>query len=98
LRDAAGTRLSWTRRGRIDADDWEATDIPLEEPFERYRLEILDGTAVRRSVEVDSPGYLYTAAAELADFGALQPNLRVRVRQMGRAVPLGIAATALIEV
>jgi hypothetical protein len=97
-RDAAGTRLSWTRRGRIDADDWEATDIPLEEPFERYRLEILDGTAVRRSVEVDSPGYLYTAAAELADFGALQPNLRVRVRQMGRAVPLGIAATALIEV
>jgi hypothetical protein len=96
-RDATGTRLSWTRRGRVDADDWEATDIPLEEPFERYRLEILDGTSVRRTAEIDSPGYLYPAAAELADFGTPQPDLRIRVRQMGRAVPLGIAATRHFE-
>jgi hypothetical protein len=97
VRVAAGVRLSWTRRGRLDADDWEAADIPLDEPFERYRLEVLDGEEVRRVVETASPYCLYSTADEAADFGSPRSTLRYRVRQMGRAVPLGIAATAEIS-
>ncbi|RWX76004.1 hypothetical protein EPK99_20295 [Neorhizobium lilium] len=97
-RNASGITTRWTRRGRLDADDWEASDIPLDEPFERYRVEILNGPSVKRMAEVDSPKFLYAAADELADFGVPQPSLRFRVRQMGRAVPLGIPATADIDV
>ncbi|WP_449224053.1 GTA baseplate fiber-binding domain-containing protein [Aliirhizobium smilacinae] len=38
--------IGWTRRGRIDADGWEASDIPLDEPQERYRLDLMAGGAV----------------------------------------------------
>ena len=92
-----GIRLSWVRRGREEADDWDATDIPLDEPEERYRLDILDGTDVRRSVEMTVPHHLYAEAEELADFGAPQTILAVRVRQIGRAVPLGVPAHAVLS-
>lgn len=97
---AGDIRLSWMRRGRVEADGWEALDIPLDEAEERYRVEILRSETgqdeVRRSVEVVSPAFTYSAADEIADFGAPRPSLRVRIRQMGRAVPLGIAAEKTI--
>jgi hypothetical protein len=86
--------ISWVRRGRVDADNWLAADIPLDEPFERYRVEILDGAAARRTAEVDGPRWTYAPADEIADFGTLQEALSVRVRQMGQRVPLGLPATA----
>lgn len=89
-------RLAWTRRGRIEADGWDGADIPLDEPEERYRIEIMDGSIIRRTVEVTVPSFLYPAADELVDFGAPQPSLVFRIRQMGRAVPLGITNEATI--
>ncbi len=88
--------LTWIRRGRVEADDWDATDIPLDEPLERYRVEILEGPVVRRVREVAEPRFIYAAAEELADFGAVQATLFVRIRQIGRAVPLGIPAHATV--
>ena len=35
-----GARLSWVRRGRLDADGWLAGDIPLGEESEAYQVEI----------------------------------------------------------
>jgi hypothetical protein len=87
-------RFSWVRRGRIDSDTWLAADIPLDEPTEAYRLEILSGSTVIRRVETASPAFTYAAASELADFGTAQTAIRIRVRQLGRAVPLGVAAEA----
>jgi hypothetical protein len=89
--------ITWTRRGRADADNWDASDIPLDEPEERYLVEILDGDQVRRRAEVGVPSFLYPAAAEILDFGSRQNRLEVRVRQMGRAVPLGIPAQTTID-
>jgi len=90
--------FGWVRRGRLDADNWTAADIPLDEPAERYRVEVLGGGgAVVRQTEVTSPGWVYPAADELADFGARQAALTLRVAQMGQRVPLGIPATALIS-
>ena len=90
--------LSWIRRGRIEADDWDAADIPLDEAEERYRVDILDDAgATRRSLEVAAPQLLYSAAQEIADFGGPQPALAVRIRQLGRAVPLGLPAMASIH-
>ena len=92
-----GIEITWVRRGRIDADDWEAAEIPLDEAEERYRLEILAGSAVRRTVETVAPGHLYAAADEIADFGGPVASLAVRVRQRGRRVVDGIAAEAVLS-
>ena len=97
MRAPDGIRLSWIRRGRIDADDWEAAEIPLDEPQEAYRLEILGGSVVKRLVEVTEPHFLYRPADEIADFGEPQAALTFRVRQRGRAIPLGLPATASIS-
>ena len=87
-------RFSWIRRGRIDSDNWLAAEIPLDEPGEAYRIEILSGGAVVRTAETVAPEYSYPAPEELADFGAPQAVLSIRVRQLGRAVPLGLPAEA----
>ncbi|MGG2476209.1 hypothetical protein ACNVD4_12645, partial [Rhizobium sp. BR5] len=68
----------------------------LDEPFELYRVEVLDGGAVRRTAEVSGPFWLYLAADELTDFPALRDHISVRVRQLGRAVPSGVVAQALL--
>ncbi|HLP69169.1 MAG TPA: hypothetical protein VK181_16765, partial [Rhizobium sp.] len=89
--------IIWVRRGRIDADDWEAAEIPLDEAEERYRLEILAGGAVKRTVETPAPRHTYTAADEIADFGGPVASLAVRVRQLGRRVIDGTAAEAVLS-
>ena len=87
---------SWVRRGRIDSDNWAAADIPLDELAEAYRLDILSGEMVLRSVDTTASAFTYSAASELADFGAPQTAISIRVRQLGRAVPLGLPARATI--
>jgi hypothetical protein len=90
--------LSWVRRGRIDADDWQAADIPADEAEERFRVVVLRDGDEARTVEVTSPGWVYSALDELADFGAAQTALTIKVCQMGRVVPLGLWAEAVILV
>jgi len=94
VRQAGGIALSWIRRGRLAADSWTAADIANDEGFERYRLEIVDGGTVIRTVETGEPGWLYASADELADFGALQSSLTFRVAQGGKRVPWGVARSS----
>ncbi|MGR6466287.1 baseplate multidomain protein megatron [Rhizobium sp. PAMB 3182] len=90
-------RITWVRRGRIEADSWLSSEIPLDEETEAYRLDILSGGLPVRTVEVASPVFEYAGADEVADFGAPQAALAIRVRQLGRKVPLGIPAERLIS-
>lgn len=89
-------RFEWARRGRIDADGWQSVEIPLDEPFERYRIDILDGETVRRSAETDAPAFTYAAAEQVDDFGGLPGQIEIRVRQLGRKVAEGLPAQSLI--
>jgi hypothetical protein len=86
--------ISWTRRGRIEADGWEGADIPLGEESEQYRIEIApaDGAVVRTGI-VTEPVWIYDAAAITADFGTLPAEIDVTVRQLSTAVGWGIPAT-----
>jgi len=52
---------------------------------------------VVRRFEVTAPACLYPSASELADFGAAQASITIRVHQLGRAIPLGIAAQATLN-
>ncbi|NBB51023.1 hypothetical protein GVN24_22340 [Rhizobium sp. CRIBSB] len=98
VRQASGDLLiSWIRRSRIEADAWAEGEVPLDEAQERYRLEILDGSAVVRMVEVGEAGFTYAAEDELADFGEAQAALGLRLRQLGR-LAAGMPLEAVITI
>lgn len=95
--NGADLALSWIRRGRIDADRWDAADIPLAEEVEQYRLTIApaDGAPIRTET-VSQPSWLYDAAAIAADFGTPPVEIDLTVRQLSAAVGWGIAASSRI--
>jgi hypothetical protein len=94
-RDGAGVTLGWIRRTRVDGDGWEG-EVPLGEDAEAYVVEILSGGDVVRTLPAVQPTVLYAAADELADFGAPQSALTVRVTQLSATVGAGFAATATL--
>jgi hypothetical protein len=96
-RSAAGVTLRWVRRTRREGDAWEPADVPLAEEREAYEVEVLSGAAVVRSLSSTAPTVLYPAAAELADFGAAQASLSVRVYQLSATVGRGFAASATLS-
>ncbi len=90
--------FSWVRRGRVDADDWATTDIPLAEEREEYRLDIAPvGGAVIRSATVSSSNWTYPAASIAADFGGMPAALDITVRQISLAAGFGIPAMRRFE-
>jgi hypothetical protein len=96
-RVAEGVQLAWTRRTRMGGDGWDALDVPLNEATEAYRVEILDGGDVVRTIESAAAEALYANADELADFGAPQSSLTVRVAQLSALVGAGTARTATLS-
>jgi hypothetical protein len=89
--------LSWLRRSRDPAaDNWALVEVPLPEPSEAYRVEILSGLTVVRAVDVSAATvWTYAAAAQTADFGAPVASLTWRVAQYGQ---LGLGPWSTITV
>lgn len=83
-------RLTWIRRARVGGDVW-AGEVPLGEGFERYRVRVLDGAAVLREAEVETPAFVYTTAMRAAD--APSAAARVEVAQGGALYGWGAATT-----
>ena len=96
--ESGAIRFSWIRCARRDADHWLDGDIELDETQERYRIDILQGSAVKRSVDVSVPVFDYAAGFETADFGGPQTSLSVRVRQRGQKVAFGVPVQAILPV
>jgi hypothetical protein len=95
-RVASGVQISWIRRTRREGDAWTAGEVPLAEETEAYVLDILSGANVVRSLQLTQPSALYAAADEIADFGAPQASLAVRVAQLSATVGRGGAAEAVL--
>ncbi len=90
-RTAGDLNLTWVRRTRIGGDTWDGIDVPLGETEERYEIDILDGSTVKRTLTATSPGAVYTAAQQSADFGSPQSSVSLRIFQLsatrGRGTP-----------
>ena len=95
-RSVDGVAFTWVRRTRRDGDSWDALEVPLGEASEVYELDVLDGMTVKRTLTAGTPSVLYTAADEIADFGAPQTSLDVRVTQVSATVGRGFAAEATL--
>lgn len=91
-----GILLSWIRRTRKGGDSWDTVEVPLGEASEAYRVEILSGASVVRALESAVPQVLYESADELADFGAAQTALGIRVAQLSALVGAGRTQSANI--
>lgn len=96
-RTDAGVEISFVRRGRLDADDWTALDIPLGEASEAYEIEILEGATVKRVLRCASASALYSTEDELADFGGAQSRLSLRLFQISARVGRGFPLTAQVS-
>jgi hypothetical protein len=93
-----GIVVSWTRQARLGGDSWALADVPLDEPAERYALDILSGDVVRRTITVDRPFADYAPEQELADFGVVQSAVTVRVAQLSPTYGRGAPTERLLHV
>jgi hypothetical protein len=89
-------RISWVRCARSGGDAWGEGEPPLGAPSEAYRLEILDGATVKRTLSVSAPEYVYEAVDQVADFGGLPASLQVRVAQIDGNGATGLNAELTI--
>lgn len=91
VRDASGdVIISWVRCARMDGDAWGPGEPPLGAPTEGYVLEVLGGGEIVRSESVAFPSFIYSAADQTSDFGALPPSLHIRVAQLGESGATGL--------
>ena len=90
--------LNWIRRGRLDADSWLGTDIPLGEESERYSVSVaLPGGPRVREVEIDAAEWTYPAAYLASDFPGDPPQIEFSVRQISASVGAGLPASLLVD-
>lgn len=89
--------ISWQRRTRINGDWRDLVDVPLNEESERYEVDIMQGATVKRTLlNLTSPSAIYTAAQQIADFGAVQSSITVNVYQLSTSVGRGHAGNATL--
>ncbi|CAN5418060.1 glycoside hydrolase TIM-barrel-like domain-containing protein [soil metagenome] len=96
-RQSDGIHIGWIRRTRSDGDGWEG-EVPVGEDSEAYALEIVSGASVVRSISCSTPQALYAVADELADFGAPQAALHIRVAQLSSTVGAGYPTDVTLAV
>jgi hypothetical protein len=88
--------LNWIRRTRQQGGLQDYQDVPLGETDERYDVEILNGSAVVRTVRTTTPTLSYSSVQQIVDFGIVQASVAVRVYQISAAVGRGVAALATV--
>jgi hypothetical protein len=97
-RDAAGDlTLTWVRRTRVGGEWRDGVDVALGEASEAYDVEILNGSTVVRTFSgVTAPMLVYSAADQVADFGAAQSSITARVYQLSSIVGRGWPGTGAV--
>jgi hypothetical protein len=88
--------LTWIRRTRQGGDRWATLDVPLAEVGESFAVDILDGAMVKRTLTAASPEAIYSQADQIADFGAPQGSVSVRVVQISATYGRGTARKAIV--
>lgn len=96
-RDASSNlTITWVRRTRVQGDWRDYTDVPIGEASERYEIDILSGTTVKRTLTATSPSVVYAAADQTTDFGSAQASISVKIYQLSDRVGRGYAAAASV--
>jgi hypothetical protein len=97
-RSAGDLALTWSRRTRL-SDNWLAGLVPLGETSESYSIDIfIDNTftTVKRTLTSAAPAITYTSAQQVADFGANQAAVYLRIYQLSSTIARGFALQGTI--
>jgi len=84
--------ISWTRCSRADGDGWGTLESPLDHAPERYRLTIMDGITAVRVLDSGASPFIYAAADQVSDFGALPAGFSFSVAQLSPVLGAGHTA------
>jgi hypothetical protein len=88
---AARLTVRWTPRVRLYGDSWDGEPTPVE-PM-RFRIQVVDGGTVIRSMEAEETLLVYSAADLASDFPAGAPaSARILVAQWGEGFGWGVEA------
>jgi hypothetical protein len=90
-------QIGWTRRTRLDGDDFDAREVPLGETSELYEVEIRAGSAIR-TLSVTMPSATYAAAEQIADAGGLVTSFDLSVVQVSETMGAGWPARSTLNV
>lgn len=88
--------VTWVRRTRMAGDGWEASEVPLGEEGEAYAVDILAGVSVVRTLTSTTNSLTYSAAEQVADFGAPQAAVSLRIAQVSATFGRGTPASAVL--
>ena len=90
--------MSWTRRSRFDNGWRDLVDVPLNEAYEKYEIDIMDGSTIKRTIVAYTQTATYTGVQQTADFGSPQTSIDVRIYQIsdvvGRGYPIEVTLNA----
>lgn len=95
--DDGDIRLSWVRRSRADGDGWGVVEAALEHVPEAWRVSILDGGDVVRTVETTGPEAVYSGADQTADFGGPASDFAFTIAQLSPVLGAGHAAEGVFH-
>jgi hypothetical protein len=97
IRDGSNNlTISWIRRTRWYGEWQDGIDVPLFEANERYEIDILSGSTVKRTITTTAPSLLYSTADQTSDFGAPQNAVSVAIYQINPVIGRGHAANATL--
>jgi hypothetical protein len=88
--------ITWVRRTRIGGDAWEQAEVPLGEDAELYEVDILDGSAIRRTIASSIAFLTYPIASQIQDFGSPQTTVSVAAYQVSPSFGRGAPARAVV--
>lgn len=84
--------MKWTPRIRQNGGLINGQVPEIDQPFERYEVDVLNGNTVVRTVSLsDMREWTYTAAMQGGDFGGIRDKVRFRLYQIGQIVGRGFA-------
>lgn len=83
--------LSWARRSRVDTTGWASPAPPLDHAPETYAVVIVGTGGPVRTLTAHSQSLVYTAAQQMADFGAVPTSFDFTVAQVSQVYGTGPA-------
>jgi hypothetical protein len=96
-KNGADFYLRWMWRARQNGFWIDGADVVLDQPFEKYEIDVLNGDTVVRTVQLtDTKEWTYSEASQIADFGSAQDSCTFVLYQMGNVIGRGFGKRVTI--
>lgn len=83
--------LRWSPRIRRNGGLLNGQELEVDQPFERYEIDVMNGNSAVRTISTSAREWTYTAATQAVDFGGIQDSVFLRLYQIGQIIGRGFA-------